>query len=65
MLQRQGIHMNQKKLRCLYREEKLQVRKHGGRKRALGTLRPITVPDRPNERLLSAMLRIARWAMGA
>jgi hypothetical protein len=29
--------MNQKKLRRLYREEGLQVRKRGGRKRALGT----------------------------
>ena len=31
MLDRQGIHMNHKKLRRLYREEKLQVRKRGGR----------------------------------
>ena len=31
MLKRQGIHMNQKKLRRLYREEGLQVRKRGGR----------------------------------
>ena len=30
MLQRQGIEMNLKKLRRLYREEKLQVRKRGG-----------------------------------
>jgi putative transposase len=50
MLQRQGIEMNIKKLRRLYREEKLQVRKRGGRKRALGTRRPMLVPDRPNER---------------
>lgn len=40
MLNRQGIVMNQKKLRRLYREEKLQVRRRGGRKRALGTRRP-------------------------
>ena len=40
MLDRQGIVMNQKKLRRLYREEKLQVRRRGGRKRALGTRRP-------------------------
>ena len=40
MLERQGIVMNQKKLRRLYREEKLQVRRRGGRKRALGTRRP-------------------------
>ena len=50
MLQRQGIEMNIKKLRRLYREEKLQVRKQGGRKRALGTRRPMLVPDHPNER---------------
>lgn len=50
MLQRQGIVMNQKKLRRLYREEKLQVRRRGGRKRALGTRRPMVLPERPNER---------------
>jgi putative transposase len=50
MLERQGIVMNLKKLRRLYREEKLQVRKRGGRKRALGTRRPMLVPDRVNER---------------
>jgi len=33
----EGIIMNEKKLRRLCREEKLQVRKRGGRKRALGT----------------------------
>lgn len=50
MLERQGWQVNQKKLRRLYREEKLQVRKPGGRKRALGTRRPMLVPERPNER---------------
>ena len=50
MLARQGIHMNQKKLRRLYREEKLQVRKRGARKRALGTRRPMVLPDRADER---------------
>ena len=50
MLQRQGIVMNLKKLRRLYGEEKLQVRKRGGRKRALGTRRPMLVPDRANQR---------------
>ena len=34
----------------LYREEKLQVRKRGGRKRALGTRRPMVLPSRFNER---------------
>ena len=50
MLDRQGVHMNQKKLRRLYREEGLQVRKRGGRKRALGTRRPMLLPTKANER---------------
>ena len=50
MLQRQGIVMNQKKLRRLYREERLQVRRRGGRKRALGTRRPMVLPTSANER---------------
>ena len=50
MLERQGWHVNQKKIRRLYREEKLQVSKRGGRKCAFGTRRPMLVPDRPNER---------------
>lgn len=44
MLAWQGIYMNQKKLRHLYREEKLQVRKRGGRKRAVRTRRPMLLP---------------------
>ena len=50
LLQREGFEVNHKKLFRLYREEKLTVRKRGGRKRALGTRRPILVPDRPNQR---------------
>jgi putative transposase len=50
MLGRQGIVMNLKKLRRLYREERLQVRRRGGRKRALGTRRPMLVPDSVNRR---------------
>jgi len=50
MLERQGIVMNLKKLRRLYREGKLQVRRRGGRKRALGTRRPMLLPDAPNIR---------------
>ena len=38
--------MNHKKLRRLYREERLQVRRRGGRKRALGTRRPCDAPGR-------------------
>ncbi len=50
MLERQGIMMNVKKLRRLYQEEKLQVRKRGGRKRALGTRRPMVLPSAANQR---------------
>lgn len=50
MLQRQGIVMNQKKLRRLYREERLQVRSRGRRKRALGTRRPMVLLISANER---------------
>ncbi|KZL29190.1 hypothetical protein PsWM33_00214 [Pseudovibrio sp. WM33] len=42
--------MNLKKLRRMYREEGLQVRKRVGRKRALGTRRPIVLPSRTNKR---------------
>lgn len=50
MVQRQGWLVNHKKFRRIYREEKLQVRRRGGRKRALGTRRPIVVPDGSNQR---------------
>jgi putative transposase len=50
LLTREGIIMNHKKLRRLYREERLQVRRRGGRKRALGTRAPMTLPQGPNQR---------------
>jgi putative transposase len=50
LLEREGIVMNHKKLRRLYREERLQVRRRGGRKRALGTRAPMTLPQGPNQR---------------
>lgn len=50
LLGREGIVMNRKKLRRLYREERLQVRRRGGRKRALGTRAPMTLPQGPNQR---------------
>ena len=37
LLARQGVRINRKKLYRLYKEERLTVRKRGGRKRALGT----------------------------
>lgn len=50
MIEREGFHVNPKKLRRIYREEGLQVRKPGGRKRALGTRRPMVVPEAVNQR---------------
>jgi putative transposase len=50
LMRREGLVMNHKKLRRLYREERLQVRRRGGRKRALGTRAPLTIPQGPNQR---------------
>ncbi len=50
LLAREGVWMNHKKLRRLYAAERLQVRRRGGRKRALGTRAPMTPPDGPNQR---------------
>lgn len=45
-----AIEVNRKKLFRLYREERLTVRKRGGRKRALGTRAPMTIPQGSNQR---------------
>ncbi len=50
LLRREGIELNHKKLFRLYREERLTVKKRGGRKRALGTRAPMTLPQGPNQR---------------
>ena len=50
LLRREGTRMNHKKLRRLYREERLQVRRRGGRKRALGMRAPLASPQGPNQR---------------
>ena len=50
MLRREGSVVNHKKLFRLYREEKLTVRRRGGRKRAIGTRAPMLVPLRPDDR---------------
>lgn len=50
LLKREGHVVNHKRLFRLYREEKLAVRRRGGRKRAIGTRAPMLVPLRPNER---------------
>jgi putative transposase len=50
LLRREGIVLNRKKVYRLYREERLTVRKRGGRKRALGTRAPMAIPQGPNQR---------------
>jgi putative transposase len=50
LLRREGIVLNRKKLYRLYREERLTVRKRGGRKRALGTRAPMAIPQDKNQR---------------
>ena len=48
-LRREGFVVNHKRLFRLYREERLMVRKRGGRKRALGTRTPMPVAARPHD----------------
>ena len=44
LLRREGHAVNRKRVQRISREEKLTVRRRGGRKRAVGTRRPIKVP---------------------
>lgn len=48
LLKREGWAVNKKRVQRIYREERLMVRKRGGRKRALGLRAPMKAPDRPN-----------------
>ena len=50
MLKREGTIVNLKRVRRLYSEERLQVRKRGGRKKALGTRAPMAIPQGANQR---------------
>ncbi|NHN96335.1 IS3 family transposase, partial [Acetobacter thailandicus] len=50
LLAREGYSPNHKKLFRLYQEEELKVRHRGGRKRALGTRSPMTIPQKPGQR---------------
>ena len=50
LLRREGHLVNHKRLFRIYREEKLTVRRRGGRKRAMGTRAPMLVPAAPNQR---------------
>jgi putative transposase len=49
-LRREGFVVNHKRLFRIYREERLMVRKRGGRKRALGTRTPMPGVALPNDR---------------
>jgi putative transposase len=49
-LKREGHIVNHKRLFQLYRDERLGVRRRGGRKRASGTRASMTVPQTPNQR---------------
>ncbi|SPP98066.1 protein of unknown function [Bradyrhizobium vignae] len=51
--------MNHKKLLRLYREERLAVRRRGGRERAIGTRSPMTVAMTPNDRWSWTSCRIS------
>lgn len=50
LIKRDGVHVNWKKLYRLYREERLTVRRRGGRKRALGTRAPMPIPQEAGQR---------------
>jgi putative transposase len=50
LLRREGYVVNHKRLFRLYKEERLIVRRRGGRKRAMGTRAPIDLPLQPNQR---------------
>ena len=50
MIAREGFVVNHKNVWYIYTEDKLQVRRRGGKKRALGTRKPVVFPDGPNQR---------------
>ena len=50
LLKREGFVVNHKRLFRLYREERLTVRRRSGRKRAVGTRAPMTIPMQQNDR---------------
>lgn len=63
MIAREGFEVNHKNVRRIYREEKLQVRRRGGRKRVLGTRKPMVLP--PSRALLRNTLPGSGWAQPA
>jgi putative transposase len=50
LLRREGHVVNKKRVQRLYREERLTVRRRGGRKRAIGTRRPMVTPLAADQR---------------
>ncbi len=50
LLRREGHAVNKKRVQRLYREERLTVRRRGGRKRAIGTKRPMLTPLAADQR---------------
>lgn len=49
-LRREGYEVNDKRLFRIYREERLHVRRRGGRKRTIGTRAPMVLALMPNQR---------------
>jgi putative transposase len=49
-LRREGHEVNDKRRFRIYREERLHVRRRGGRKRGIGTRAPMALPLMPNQR---------------
>ena len=50
LLRREGHLVNHKRLFRICREERLTVRRRGGRKRAMGARAPMLIPVAPNDR---------------
>jgi putative transposase len=50
LLRREGQMVNKKRVQRIYREERLTVRRPGGRKRAIGPRRPMETPHMANQR---------------
>jgi putative transposase len=64
LLRREGVAIDHKKLFRLYREERLTVRRRGGRKRAIGTRAPMAVPQGPNQRWSVDLPHTTCWRTG-
>src|SRR5215472_6332376 len=50
LLRREGHTVNRKRVYRLYKQERLMVRRRGGRKRAIGVRSPMPLPEAPNQR---------------